>query len=98
MMFYVPNCQAKIETHPPTRTLRDMSLSVQMNFQKQTHPIHENYCSGIWRPNIKYYYNGGLIYEKFLVSNSLLNNTLRVKKTCFLESSIKNTLNVKRIK
>ena len=41
MMFYEPNCQAKIETHPSTRTLRDMSLIVQMHFQKQTHPIHE---------------------------------------------------------
>ena len=47
----------------------------------------------------KYYYHGGLIYDRIiLVSKNLVNNTLRVKKTCFLETGIKNILNVKRTK
>ena len=47
----------------------------------------------------KYYYHSGLIYgRKNLVCKNLVNNTLRVKKTCFLETGIKNILNVKRTK
>ena len=40
-------------------TLKDMSLSVHMHFQKQTHPF-ENYCE----ITQKYYYHGELIDEK----------------------------------
>ena len=45
----------------------------------------------------KYYYHGGFIYDrKILVSKNLVNNT--VKKTFFLETGIKNILNLKRTK
>ena len=45
----------------------------------------------------KLYYHGGLIYDrKILVGKNLVKNTLGVKKTCILETGIKNILNVKR--
>ena len=54
------------------------------NFEKRAHPN---------------YYHGRLIYDrKILVSKNLVNNTFIVKKTCFLETSNKNILNVKRTK
>ena len=49
----------------------------------------------------KYNYRGGLIYgRKYLFSKILINNTLRVKNTCFLffETGIKNKLNIKKKK
>ena len=47
----------------------------------------------------KYNYHGGLIYDRqILVSRNLINNTLKIKNTCFLETGIKNILNVKRTK
>ena len=43
----------------------------------------------------KYYYHGRLIDDRqILVSKNLVNNTLRVKQTCFSETGIKNILNI----
>ena len=68
-----------------------MSLSVIMHFQKQTHQINENYCSGMYGDLAqKNYYHDGLINDrKILVCKNSVNNTLRVKKTSFLETGIK---------